>query len=640
MTAINIACLRHLQCVHLVTDTAHYNAETGVIHKFATKVHPVPEWPGIVTGRGISTATKLLAAALAERFKSFDDAVERLVGAFPEIADDIIGAETYELIIAGISKVRGIPEAYVFHASDEAPEGCTEADRLDPSKIMPAAMQLVRLPDLVAGPVPPQEMLRAAKFQPIRLTGDSDDVISGLRHVIEMQRRSLYPGVSGSRVGGRAELTSILPFGIKQTVITEWCDKEGEPINLDEIDWDAWRAINKPAGEHWYGGARTFLPSGKTPVHRSDNLWAKRRSQLLNKTVQQRIAALGALATVEDHVKATEDLLKLARLNGVNITKNQIGILKDVTRAQAEFDLINKSAAVGIFDVAAATTASNDQLKAWEETGVVNKNSAEQMAAAHQVLAEKIKQSANAAALAATPYKQLKQMEIDYADTAKMVDTAAASSLQGIESGLLDLTTGSKTAGQAFQDMGLSGVKALEDMIIKMTIIEPLAKSLQSILKGSGGSPLSLNASDYSGGFNIFSTIGHLFGFADGGSFVVPAGPGAMALPGFANGADWTVPGSGAPDSKVTAFRVSPGERVTVTPPGRGSGGGAGGGVLQIEVSSSVDKNGNITTFVQKVSGQVAGQIVQYARQGIVNDTVSAVSLRNKNAPGYLRNSV
>lgn len=76
-----------------------------------------------------------------------------------------------------------------------------------------------------------------------------------------------------------------------------------------------------------------------------------------------------------------------------------------------------------------------------------------------------------------------------------------------------------------------------------------------------------------SGSGGIFSGIGALFGLKDGGSFVVPGGAGAMALPGFADGTDFTVGGSGAPDSKVTAFRVSPGERVTVTPPGRGSGG-------------------------------------------------------------------
>lgn len=40
------------------------------------------------------------------------------------------------------------------------------------------------------------------------------------------------------------------------------------------------------------------------------------------------------------------------------------------------------------------------------------------------------------------------------------------------------------------------------------------------------------------------------------------------SLPGYRDGADFTVSGTGGPDSQTVAFRASPGERVTVTPPG------------------------------------------------------------------------
>jgi TP901 family phage tail tape measure protein len=42
-----------------------------------------------------------------------------------------------------------------------------------------------------------------------------------------------------------------------------------------------------------------------------------------------------------------------------------------------------------------------------------------------------------------------------------------------------------------------------------------------------------------------------------------------LKLPGFAQGGSFTIPGAGAPDSKVVMFKGSPGEQVTVTTPGQ-----------------------------------------------------------------------
>jgi len=55
-----------------------------------------------------------------------------------------------------------------------------------------------------------------------------------------------------------------------------------------------------------------------------------------------------------------------------------------------------------------------------------------------------------------------------------------------LTSGLTDLVSGSKSAGQAFQDMSNTIIKAIEQMIIKITIVEPLMRALQSAIGGSG----------------------------------------------------------------------------------------------------------------------------------------------------------
>lgn len=48
-----------------------------------------------------------------------------------------------------------------------------------------------------------------------------------------------------------------------------------------------------------------------------------------------------------------------------------------------------------------------------------------------------------------------------------------------------------------------------------------------------------------------------------------------MGLPGFATGGSFTVGGMGGIDSQLVAFRATPGEKVSITPPGRDGGGGA-----------------------------------------------------------------
>ncbi len=55
-----------------------------------------------------------------------------------------------------------------------------------------------------------------------------------------------------------------------------------------------------------------------------------------------------------------------------------------------------------------------------------------------------------------------------------------------LTSGLTDIVSGSKSAGQAFSDMSKTIIRSIEQMIIKLTIIDPLLKGLQSAIGGFG----------------------------------------------------------------------------------------------------------------------------------------------------------
>ncbi len=99
----------------------------------------------------------------------------------------------------------------------------------------------------------------------------------------------------------------------------------------------------------------------------------------------------------------------------------------------------------------------------------------------------------------------------------------------------------------------LSGIAdGLEKMILKALVLEAITGSAS----GAAGAGIH-------GGFG--GLLG-LFGGANGFDARVPGGSGAF-LPGFANGGDMLVGGSGGTDSKIAAFRVTPGETIHVRTP-------------------------------------------------------------------------
>jgi lambda family phage tail tape measure protein len=56
----------------------------------------------------------------------------------------------------------------------------------------------------------------------------------------------------------------------------------------------------------------------------------------------------------------------------------------------------------------------------------------------------------------------------------------------GLTTALTDVAMGTKTASGAFKDFSLIAIRAIEEMIIKLTIVQPLMQSLQSGISGSG----------------------------------------------------------------------------------------------------------------------------------------------------------
>lgn len=121
-----------------------------------------------------------------------------------------------------------------------------------------------------------------------------------------------------------------------------------------------------------------------------------------------------------------------------------------------------------------------------------------------------------------------------------------------------------RSLAQFFLDPARAGIKGLGKNIVDVfrdVFANILAAKVASGLFGS------MDATGKLSGGLLSGAIGSLFGFASGGSF--------------------NVGGSGGTDSQVVAFRATPGEKVSVTPPGK-----SGSGIVLSPVYN-VDARGN-----------------------------------------------
>jgi len=133
----------------------------------------------------------------------------------------------------------------------------------------------------------------------------------------------------------------------------------------------------------------------------------------------------------------------------------------------------------------------------------------------------------------------------------------------------------------------IQGTKDWKD--VALDALKAIANHLLSSVFGGGG----FGGGGLGGIFGslISGIFGGLFGFARGGTI----------LPG----------GGGGIDSQLVAFHKSPNERVDITKPGQTLEGGQA-----VDVRVSVDNDGNLQAFVDRVANQRAGQTF---KQGMEN---------------------
>lgn len=282
----------------------------------------------------------------------------------------------------------------------------------------------------------------------------------------------------------------------------------------------------------------------------------KTQQQLLaeNSQMQQRLSLLGEMATVEEKVKQKQLEINAAGLQGISVGKERIAQIINATRAQEEMNRVTQQAALGIFNLEAAQKAASATLQMWIDKKLVDKNNTEQLAAAQLVLKRNIDQVKDAAAVAAAPLQQLKQLELDAGNFGKQLDTTLTSSLNNLVSPIQDVVNGVTSLSDGFKNAGVIVLKAIQEMIIKMLILAPIAKGLQGIFGGLGGGGMPLNILPSAKG-NVFVND-NVQPFAKGGIVNKPE------LFAFANGGKLGLRGEAGPEA--------------IMPLKRGPGGGLG----------------------------------------------------------------
>lgn len=221
MTANNLVASKKHNCIWVATDAASYD-DCGFVCKFGSKVHCIPLWPAVITGRGNAFGLDTAARELSRRASSFEEMVGITYRELPQIVDQFRLDRPFELNLAGF--FRGSPMVvFVRTPGDHDSSGIG----LRPYLPLPVGPTFF-------GPWPSDELIAAAGFVKPDPDDTPDNIARGLHDLIKLQRR--VPAEDGfSRVGGFAELTVLRPNGIEQHIFHHWPDDlTGQRMSTEE----------------------------------------------------------------------------------------------------------------------------------------------------------------------------------------------------------------------------------------------------------------------------------------------------------------------------------------------------------------------------------------------------------------------
>jgi hypothetical protein len=229
-------------------------------------------------------------------------------------------------------------------------------------------------------------------------------------------------------------------------------------------------------------------------------------------STDKRIAALKAeTATISDSVAARERAKTVAGLEEAAKRANTAAGLENIAVTDKQRAAIEKEADAMMQATAASEKAKiHDSIKSGGDTALLSPEDA--------AIAEKLK------AVYPEVGTALNSVEANAMRVNDALKTVAGSIEGSVTSALTDMMGNSRTAGQSFYNMSRSIVRSIDEMVIKMLVVAPVMRALQSSLGGGinlGGSATT-PAAQFAGGTIPMADGGLISGPGTGRSDSIP----------------------------------------------------------------------------------------------------------------------
>lgn len=312
----------------------------------------------------------------------------------------------------------------------------------------------------------------------------------------------------------------------------------------------------------------------------------------LRRHTEQQIAdakAVGQGAAAQAQYRAEAALTSAVQANGGQITAQQA----------AQFEILKQKAIAAAEALAKAKVAAD--IKFNRDTGFLSQEDVQIAQQLRQIYPD-----------VATALGSVEAQGIRVNNAMRGLSSSLESSLV---SGLADITTGSKSASQGFQDMSKAIIRAIEEMIIKITIIQPLMRSLQMAFGSFGGGMFGGGAAVTSG-LDGLAAVHHTGGVVGEGAAMRYVHPAYFDVaPRYHSGGIVGL----APD-EVPAI-LQRGERVI--PRGQSASGGVMLNVnvinqtgVPVKTETSQDANGDMTITLKKMVEQIGVESIASGDMG------------------------
>jgi hypothetical protein len=185
-------------------------------------------------------------------------------------------------------------------------------------------------------------------------------------------------------------------------------------------------------GQPLIPGSQGLKKTGYEPMEPAQQPRDITQEKLINSQLQARLSLQAQLGGVDAIVAAKEAELAGATLNLVGPNKALHAALIDVARAQAEMTRVGAQAQIGVFNIADATKAAGDQLKAWTAQGLLDPTNLEQFGAASIAVAKKVQDLSDAAKVAGAPLESLQRLANEAGSVRTQLDQFATTSMTPI----------------------------------------------------------------------------------------------------------------------------------------------------------------------------------------------------------------